>query len=88
MPTDQPHLNARVEYEGRVWHIDGKTRKSLDGHHGTLTVYRVLGDVTDEMLLDRALQLHADSLGLDAVVRAGTATPKSPKVRRPAKVFK
>ena len=60
--TDQriTYANARVEHEGHVWHIDGKSDPDMK----ILKVYRVHGDVSNPNLLREALQSFADDAAL------------------------
>jgi hypothetical protein len=56
-------LNSyRLEHEGEVWYIDGK----FDPATKTLKVYRVNGDVTKQALLNEALEILTNELGLSA----------------------
>ena len=47
----------RIEHEGNVWHIDAK----LDPTTNKLKVYRVYGDITNQTLVNEAINLWLQS---------------------------
>lgn len=53
-------LHHRIEREGTVWFIDGK----YDPVTQKLKVYRVHGDVTQPQLLNEALEIFTNVVGL------------------------
>ena len=69
----------RIEHEGVVWNVDAKFNPAAS----ILKVYRVYGDITQPELLDEALQLLADEMGMKA--QDGPRKPGRPTVQRVAK---
>lgn len=65
------HLrDYKLSHEGKTWTVEiAVWRQVLDPGRGELRVYRIEGDVTNQALLNEALQAEADNRGLALTLR-------------------